>query len=142
MRISSTFIIAILLLLAVKATAAYADGISGTVIAQKDGKPLEGAVVTLSRQSGSILAFRQTDSDGSFSISLPVTVTDTLRIDIRLLGYKSVRILPPFAENMVVRMEEEYFEIPEAVVTAQKMEISNDTIRYYAPTLVTRPRIG
>lgn len=138
MRIPSTFIIAILLLLAVKATAAYADEISGTVIAQKDGKPLEGAVVTLSRQSGGILAFRQTDSDGNFSISLPVAVTDTLRIDIRLLGYKSVRILPPFAENMVVRMEEEYFEIPEAVVTAQKMEISNDTIRYYAPTLVTQ----
>lgn len=61
-----------------------AQEIKGTVVSLKDGSPLEGAVVTLSRDGGRILTFRQTGKDGSFYIQLEASSTDTLQIDVDL----------------------------------------------------------
>lgn len=110
--------------------------IKGTVLSEKDGSPLEGAVVTLRRNEGGILTFRQTGKDGQFSISLSSPSNDTLILDIRLMGYKDVSIRQPFENRITVRMEEEQFEIPEVTVTADKMKVTGDTVSYYVPTML------
>lgn len=115
-----------------------AQEIKGTVVSLKDGSPLEGAVVTLSRDGGRILTFRQTGKDGSFYIQLEASSTDTLQIDVRLMGYKTISMRQPFPDNITVRMEEERFEIPEVTVKAEKMEVTGDTISYYVPTMLEK----
>lgn len=135
MKSTFTYLLATITLI-VSCFMGNAQEIKGTVVSEKDGSPLEGAVVTLRLDGGGILAFRQTGGDGQFEISLTQTIKDTLRLDIRLLGYKAVSILQPFDRDMTVRMEEEQFEIPEVTVTAEKMKVTGDTISYYVPTML------
>lgn len=135
MKSTFTYLLATITLI-VSCFMGNAQEIKGTVVSEKDGSPLEGAVVTLRLDGGGILAFRQTGGDGQFEISLTQTIKDTLRLDIRLLGYKAVSILQPFDRDMTVRMKEEQFEIPEVTVTAEKMKVTGDTISYYVPTML------
>jgi len=127
-----------LAMLSVKVFPSTAGDIKGTVVSQEKGNPLENVLVTLRKSKGGIIAFRQTDTNGTFAISWSGDYKDSLFLDFRLLGYETVRIKPPFDGDMTIHLKEDNIELPEVKVNAQKMEITGDTTRYYVQTLISQ----
>ena len=108
---------------------AYAQEIGGTVKDSAASAPIEGAFIFLRNPSGVPVAYGSSAEDGTFSIKVPDNRTaDSLVFEVRMLGYSTFRLFPPFPENIEVRLEEDRTELAEVVVTAKQVEKKGDTL--------------
>jgi hypothetical protein len=80
--------------LALVASIARAQEVSGTVRNEAGGASLPGAIVILATTSGARITGTLTDDAGRFRLRAPSAGTFTLRVDV--VGYRSL-IVPPFA---------------------------------------------
>lgn len=106
--------------------------ISGDVH-DKEG-PLQGVIVTAKSADGKTLAYCVTDRDGKFSLS----VSGVSSVEASLLGYKKVRLEPPFKESHRIMMEESKESLTASKVTSSAVEVKGDTITYDAARVKTR----
>lgn len=103
--------------------------ISGTV-REKDGGPLQSAVVLYvpAGQEGSEYAI--TDGMGKFSLELEAAPAagDSLRVS--MLGYGTVTVAPEAGTEMEILLSEEAISIQEVVVRAPKVKLYGDTVEF------------
>ncbi|MGK6352496.1 carboxypeptidase-like regulatory domain-containing protein [Parapedobacter sp. DT-150] len=106
--------------------------IEGT-LKTKDGKPVPHASVTIRNAQGRIVAFKASDTSGSFAIVLPaVTQPDSLRLQINHLGYAKVDLpLAPFKAQYNITMEEKAIDLSEVAVKSRpRIDARGDTLSY------------
>lgn len=104
-----------------------AQTIKGIVRQAGDGEILIGAIIKAVSHSGEVLKYGVSDQDGGFEMELPAG-TDTLKIS--LLGYTEVIYVSPFQKEYDAQLRQNFRQIQEAVVTAAKVIVAGDTIRY------------
>ena len=115
----------------------HAQSISGTVVEKGDGSPVAGAMVMLKSSGGAVVRYTSADGDGRFIMTYAAQADDSCYIEVRMMGFRTEVLRPPFQEDMTVRMEVEEFRLGEVVVQAEKVEVRGDTISYSVPTLLS-----
>lgn len=115
----------------------HAQSISGTVVEKGNGSPVAGAMVMLKNAGGAVVRYSSADGDGRFTMAYAAQAGDSCYIEVRMMGFRTEVIRPPFKEDMTVRMEVEEFLLGEVVVQAEKVEVRGDTISYSVPTLLS-----
>lgn len=109
--------------------------ISGTV-RDKEGGPLQSAVVLYvpAGQEGSEYAI--TDREGKFSLSLETfpAAGDSLRVS--MLGYGTVNLVPETGTEMEILLSEEAMFIQEVVIKAPKVRLYGDTVEFNVQSFV------
>ncbi len=106
--------------------------ISGDVH-DKDGA-LQGVIVIAKSVDGKTVVYSVTDRDGRFSLS----ASGVSSLEASLLGYKKVRLEPPFKESLRIMMEESKESLTASKVTSSAVEVIGDTITYDAARVKTR----
>lgn len=106
--------------------------ISG-LLRNRAGKPVAGISVLLKKQAGMVVAFGESDKDGTFRISLPDSIDRTsVVLEINWLGYKKIE--QPLKENInqyPLTLEEKVIELKEIMVKSRSPLIQrSDTLRY------------
>lgn len=103
--------------------------ISGTV-REKDGVPLQSAVVLYvpAGQEGDEYVF--TDREGKFSLSLNAfpAVGDSLQVS--MLGYGTVTVAPETGKEMEILLSEESIFLHEVIIKAPKVRLYGDTVEF------------
>lgn len=89
---------------------------------------LQGVIVSAMSSDGKTLAFCLTDRDGKFTLS----ASGVSYIEASLLGYKRVRIEPPFSDRLSIVMEESKESLNASKITSSAVEVKGDTITYDA----------
>lgn len=111
---------------------AQTNTISGDVH-DKDGA-LQGVIVIAKSVDGKTVAYCVTDRDGKFSLS----GSGVSSVEASLLGYKKVRLEPPFKESLRIMMEESKESLTASKVTSSAVEVMGDTITYDVARVKTR----
>lgn len=111
---------------------AQTKNISGN-INDKEGA-LQGVIVIAKSVDGNTVAYSVTDRDGRFSLS----ASGISSLEASLLGYKKVRLEPPFKESLRIMMEESKESLIASKVTSSAVEVIGDTITYDAARVKTR----
>lgn len=127
----------LLLLCLLPALPLRAQHIGGTVVDRDDGTPVAGAMVLLKKTAGTVIRYAAADSEGRFTLVLPEAVPDSCLLEIRMMGYGTETVRPPFPEHLKVRLKAEHFELNEGVVRAEKVKVRGDTISFSVPTLIS-----
>lgn len=112
-----------------------AQTVKGTVRQAENGEILTGAIIKSVSCGGDVLGYGITGRDGRFELVL-TEQTDTLKIS--LLGYRDAIYVPPFGSEYDISLQQNVRQIQEAVVTAQKVVVAGDTIRYSVSALKRR----
>lgn len=114
--------------------------IKGTVTDSLSKASVEGAIVTLHRETSksSPIAFALTDSKGDFDLSIPLDSADSLLLRVRLTGYKPA-ILPLRAQGNPLHILLSPMEtaLPEVIVLGAPITARGDTVSYRAETFIT-----
>ncbi len=98
-----------------------------------DGQPVPHASVMVKNEQQRVLAFRASDSQGTFSLVWRDTVDFAgLRLEINHLGYKKVSMpLTADQDHYEIRMEEETIDLTEVEVKSRpKISLRGDTLSY------------
>lgn len=125
------------LLLLMPVLSLSAQTISGTVLDKDNGTAVAGVMVMLKKTTGAVVKYAITDGEGQFSITWLENGSDSCFLEVRMMGYRTETLRPPFHADMTVRMTVEQFELNEVVVQAEKVEVRGDTISYSVPTLLS-----
>lgn len=111
------------------------EAIAGCCLDAEDGRPLAGALVRALDDKEKTLVYTITDADGFFSIRANEKVAS---LELSLLGYQKIRKSPPFGQHLEVRLEPSAEHLQQAIVTANKVRMSGDTIQYNIKALKTQ----
>lgn len=98
------------------------EWISGSVLEQRTGQPINGATVQLQPSNRSI----QTGIDGNFKLPLPST-PEPIILQISYIGYKTKTMTlshDMLHSSLIVSLEEDLFGLDEVVVTGQGLDIN------------------
>lgn len=114
-----------------------AKDVVGIVTAKDDGKPVVGAMVYVKKANGGILKYMSTDEFGKFCIGVGHEVEENCFMEVRMMGFKAVKIERPFPDSLSVVLETELFALEEVIVKAKKVEVRGDTVSYSVPTILT-----
>lgn len=106
-------------------TFVYAQGLVGRVFDAESKEPLAGVVVTI-RHGESVVAYRATGADGSFSFD---TFPDNAKLEARFIGYKAYSA-DISAGTHTIFLEPEQTVIDAAIIKAEKVSVRGDTISY------------
>lgn len=102
------------------------------VVNDESGDSLSGAIVRAISRDGKLLSFASSGPDGGFALPLPASA-DTVKI--ALMGYSEAIILPPFQQHHIIRLSIRPETLRESVVSAAKVMVAGDTLRYNANAL-------
>lgn len=128
---------AILLLLTVPAIALSAQTINGMVVEDETGVPIAGAMVMLKKADAAIAQYAITNEDGRFCLEYAIKDCGSCFLEVRMMGYRTEVIRPPFQDSITVRMTVEKFKLNAVVVEAEKVEVHGDTISYSVPAILS-----
>ena len=105
--------------------------LSGSVLDRSSGKPLSEAICMVSSlDGGTLLQYGITDKEGKYSLQLKHE-TDSLLLQTRIMGYKTVVIrIPNRSTNRVIYLENETFKLKEVVIKPDVITQQGDTINY------------
>ena len=116
----------------------HAVELRGVVKDAADGKAISGAMVIVKDAKGIPVAFAYIDNDGLFTLDLPDGTGNDLTLQANILGYAVFTKEAPFPEYMEIEMTEKPFELKEAVVVANQVELKGDTVTYYIPSIISK----
>lgn len=104
--------------------------IGGQIIDKKDGTPIPGAIVTLTKENTKgAIAYCRSDDEGHFSIKVEPREGLTLRVS--MLGYSTDSTKVVSQKNYyVIKIAEEATVLNEVVVTAEPIRAQGDTVTY------------
>lgn len=121
-------IFCIILLQATSVVSAGAQNvICGTVTDSSNGALLNGAIICSVDSQGKMVSYCISNSDGGFQISIQ---PDVDALQIKLMGYANATVKCPLPSPCPVSLTPLEESIPEAIVTARKVQVAGDTIRY------------
>ena len=109
----------------------HAQELTGRV-EDESGHGLPGAIIKAMSKNRKLLSYATSGFDGGFSLSLP-SLTDTIKV--ALMGYTEVALIPPFQQDIVIRLSIRPETIQESVVSAAKVMASGDTLHYNVTAL-------
>src|SRR5690606_37897919 len=97
-----------------------------------DGSPISHASVTVSNVRGRIVAFKGSDASGRFHITLPVDLSDSLRLQVNHLGYAKVDLpLAKGRRRYDITLTEEAIDLSEVAVRSRpRIDSRGDTLSY------------
>ena len=108
--------------------------VQGVVLDAGDRQPLQGAIIRTTDSNGKTLGYRMADKDGRFTIN--VSGADSIKIS--LLGYEEQAYGKPFDRDYSILMKASVRQIEKSIVSARKVEMAGDTIRYNVNALRIR----
>lgn len=115
-------------LLAVPKVLLAQTAVSGFVVDQANGSPLEAVSTSLLAADSTVLRFTTTDRNGRFELRADSRARFLL---LTYIGYKRTMMpLTQFQNGTKVSMKEESFQIKEVKVTAQRITQAEDTLSY------------
>jgi len=127
-------ILALMLLCTLSVAAGYGQTVKGTV---KDttGRAVSYATVNLKKGTGNVIvAYTVTDSEGSFALQVPAgTAADSLSIEVRCLGYKSVtKNILGFDAPVNFTLAVQLNQLQEVVIKNSRptLRVNGDTLNY------------
>ncbi|MCM1137604.1 MAG: TonB-dependent receptor [Muribaculum sp.] len=107
--------------------AAQAITISGKVVDDTNGKPIDNALCSVSRGKGAPVAYMFTDEQGKFS--LQAAPTDS--VSFSHIGYaKLTMVVKAVGQNSVIRLTPAEFSLREITVKAPPIRENGDTLVY------------
>ena len=120
-------ILSVILFTAIRMNAQYT--IQGTVVTAATGEPVYMANVQLfSGNANTFAGYGITDMKGAFLIK--GSKTDSLRIVVASMGYKTYRQAVGPGETLIIKLVEEPFELQEVVVRPGRVWSRRDTVNY------------
>ena len=123
----------ILILFCCISEAAGQNVLSGKVLDKASKESLPGANIIIKSQSGNIVEFATTDNNGCFSLDFHPASSDTLSIEVSLIGYLTYSALIPTTGNQTLKimLEEGSIMLDEVTVKADRIRQKGDTITYH-----------
>lgn len=112
----------------------------GQVTDKEEGTPLEYVMVTLKdKNSGTILGYSQTATDGSFAVKVNLEIVKKSSLHFSLMGYREeVRSLSETAiQTFDIAMEMSEVQLKEVVIKSRKIWEQGDTIVYSVSNFAT-----
>ena len=107
----------------ISALGAYAQTVSGKVVARNDGSAVAGAIVSLIDSSGRIVATKLADDSGSFMLTATASGNYTVRVDrvgYRSLAMSAVTLRQAETITMPIRMATESISLRAVQVNADR----------------------
>lgn len=98
----------------------------GVVLSSEDQLPVTGAIARFVGKTGT-LSYQLSDEQGAFVLDIPAEA-DTLIVS--RLGFSRQSFPKPFSESYRIVLVPAFRNIKEAVVTARKIEMEGDTLRF------------
>lgn len=114
---------------------ACAEKLSGRIFFE-DGVSAAGVIVSLKASDGKMLTFTYTDKEGYFF--LDIEDADGIFLEAAFLGYESIRLDPPFIDNISLTLKKTALSLDEVVVKAENVMQRGDTISYSVPSLASQ----
>lgn len=109
--------------------------VTGHCLDTVDSRPVAGALVRTLDDKGKTLDYTTTDAEGFFCIKAD---NRAAILELSLLGYQTVRMASPFHQALEIFVEPSAEPLQQAIVTANKVRMSGDTVQYNIKALKTR----